>query len=365
MKKIKVKTGNSSYPVLINNSYLNKLPVFLSMLDIYKNLFIVVDENVYKYHKEYIKKSFAGFGNKRYYYILSSGERVKSANELKKIYNSLLENKFGRDTILIAIGGGVTGDIAGYAAATYMRGIQLVHVPTTLLAMIDSSIGGKTGINFGRWKNIIGAFYSPKLVFIDTKFLESLPVREFNSAIGELIKYGLIYGDDFYTFLFKNVDKIKSLESRIIIRAISESVMIKAAIVSQDEFETRGVRKILNLGHTFAHAIESNLGFRIKHGEAVILGIICIIFLSHNQGLLTNKEMDRLLQFPCSLKLPGIVKKINNRFVIRAMSSDKKNVDEKLMFVLLSGAGKVIADVPIKNSLINLTLNKAKKACFV
>ncbi len=201
MKKIIVKTSLNSYPVLICNSELNKLPEILDKQKLFKNLLIVIDENVARYYQTKIRSILSSFSGKICYYILPSGETTKSEKELKKIYNFLLINNFGRDTTLIAIGGGVTGDIAGYAASTFMRGIQLVHVPTTFLAMIDSSIGGKTGINFNKKKNIIGAFYQPRLVFIDTMFLSTLPLREFNSALGELIKYGLIANKDFYNFL--------------------------------------------------------------------------------------------------------------------------------------------------------------------
>jgi 3-dehydroquinate synthetase len=246
-----------------------------------------------------------------------------------------------------------------------MRGIHLIHIPTTLLAMIDSSIGGKTGINFEKRKNIIGVFYQPRLVFIDTKFLTTLPQREINSAIGELIKYGLISNENFYDFLFKNTDKIKSLDIKAVSRSIIESVSIKAAIVSQDEFETKGIRKILNLGHTFAHAIESSMGFKIKHGEAVIIGIICALFLSRSYGLLKEEELKKLLHFPCSIAIPRSAKNFDNKAVIKAMINDKKNINDKIMFVLLTGPGQIIVDVPVEESTINYVLNRAKNNCLI
>jgi 3-dehydroquinate synthase len=365
MKKIIVNSGNSNYPVIIDNSFFNKLPGILESFGVHNNLYIVIDQNVFKHYKELIVNTFSNSGNKIYYYILPSGESTKSEIHLKKIYKSLLENNFGRDTTLIAIGGGVTGDIAGYTAATYMRGIHLIHIPTTLLAMIDSSIGGKTGINFEKRKNIIGAFYQPRLVFIDTKFLTTLPQREINSAIGELIKYGLISNENFYDFLFKNTDKIKSLDIKAVSRSIIESVSIKAAIVSQDEFETKGIRKILNLGHTFAHAIESSMGFKIKHGEAVIIGIICALFLSRSYGLLKEEELKKLLHFPCSIAIPRSAKNFDNKAVIKAMINDKKNINDKIMFVLLTGPGQIIVDVPVEESTINYVLNRAKNNCLI
>jgi 3-dehydroquinate synthase len=361
LKKIIVKTSTKSYPVLIYNSGLNKLPEKLDELKLYKNLLIVIDENVACYYQTKIKSVFSYHSGNIHYYILPSGEKTKSQNELKKIYDFLLKNNFGRDTVLIAIGGGVTGDIAGYAASTFMRGIQLVHVPTTFLAMIDSSIGGKTGINFNKKKNLIGTFYQPKLVFIDIMFLSTLPSREFNSALGELIKYGFISNKAFYNFLSNNLEKVESINNRVIEGVIKESVSVKAGVIQQDEFEQRGIRKILNLGHTFAHAIESELGFKVKHGEAVTAGIICSLILSTKIGLLDKFKQKKLLRMLARVRLPAIIRKINNQNVFDAMRSDKKNKDDKIMFVLISGIGNLVVDVPANKREIFYALNKMKK----
>jgi 3-dehydroquinate synthase len=361
LKKIIVKTSTESYPVLIGNSELNKLPDKLDEQKLYKNLVIVIDENVARYYQRKIKSVFSYHQGKIFYYILPAGEKTKSEKELKKIYDFLLKNNFGRDTVLIAIGGGVTGDLAGYAASTFMRGIKLVHVPTTLLAMIDSSIGGKTGINFNKKKNLIGTFYQPKLVFIDIMFLSTLPSREFNSALGELIKYGFISNNYFYNFLSRNLEKVKSMNDRVIEGVIKESVSIKAGVIQQDEFEQSGIRKILNLGHTFGHAIENDLGSKVKHGEAVTAGIICSLFLSNKIGLLETSIQKYLLRLPTSVRLPAIIKRVNNQNVFDAMSSDKKNKDEKIMFVLISGIGKLIVDVPANKREIFYSLNEMKK----
>jgi len=365
LKKIIVKTNLKSYPVFIYNSELNKLPEKLVKQKLFKNLLIVIDENVAHYYQPKIKSVFSNHSGKICYYLLPSGEKTKSEKELKKIYDFLLKNNFGRDTVLIAIGGGVTGDLAGYAASTFMRGIQLVHVPTTFLSMIDSSIGGKTGINFNKKKNIIGAFYQPRLVFIDIMFLSTLPSGEFNSAFGELIKYGLISNNEFYNFLSDNLEKVKSLNDRVIKVVVEESVLIKAGVIQQDEFERRGIREILNLGHTFAHAIESELGFKVKHGDAVTAGIICSLFLSNKIGLLDTSKQKNLMRLPASVQIPAIIKKINNQNVFDAMRSDKKNKDDKIMFVLISGIGNMLVDVPVKKRDIYYALDKMKENCLV
>jgi 3-dehydroquinate synthase len=365
LSKIIINTEKASYPVIIGESNLSQVPAELKKYKLFNNLFIMIDENVSKYHLSSIKSVFSKHGGKIYFKIFPSGEKFKSDTQIKKIYSALLNYKFSRDTTLIAIGGGVTGDIAGYAAATYMRGIQLVHIPTTLLAMIDSSIGGKTAINFNKRKNIIGVFYNPKLVFIDTMFLSSLPSREFDSALGELMKYGLLSNQKFYNFITNNIIKIKSLNKNVIKKTITESIKIKAGVVSQDEFEKKGIRKILNFGHSFAHAIESELGFRIKHGEAVAAGIICALFLSTKIGLLSSSRIKELLLLSGTIHIPKIIKKMNNQKIYNAMQSDKKNVNSKILLVVISDIGKIVVDYPASKSDILYSLDKMKDFCSV
>ena len=360
MEKITVKTIRDTYPVLIGDSVFNRLPSLLEKQKLNNNVFVIIDENVAAYHLSNIKSYLSKPNNRTHYFEFPSGEKHKSEYQLKKIYSTLLKKNFGRDTTLIAIGGGVTGDIAGYAAATYMRGIPFINVPTTLLAMIDAAIGGKTGINFSKKKNLIGAFYQPQFVFIDTMFLSTLPSKEFNSALGELIKYGLISDKIFFNFLSENIERIKSKNKKTIKQAIVKCVNFKAGVVSQDEFEQKGIRKILNFGHTFAHAIESNLGFRINHGEAVVAGIVSALFLSNKIGFLTNANLTKMLTLPARIHLPRIIHKINNEKVFNAMQSDKKNRNEELMFVLISEIGRLIVDVPAKKRDIYFALDKMK-----
>ena len=361
MKKVIVKTTNQSYPVLIGNSALNQLTKELSKKSLPNNLFVVIDENVFKYHFKNIRSVFQSHNGRIYFYKIPSGERYKSENQLRIIYKSLLENRFGRDTALIAFGGGVAGDIAAFAASTYMRGLPFVNVPTTLLAMIDSAIGGKTGINFGSRKNIIGTFYQPELVLIDTMFLNTLPSREFTSALGELIKYGLIANKPYYDFLSDNFEKIKSQKKNVVNYAITESVKFKAGVVSQDEFEKKGIRKILNLGHTFAHGFESELKFRLKHGEAVTAGIVCALFLSERIGLLSSNLTGKLLSLPDKIEMPAQIQNLNNNSVFEIMLSDKKVTDRELKLVLLSGIGKTIVDVPVRKKDVFFAIDEMRK----
>ncbi len=360
MKKVIVKSQQGSYPVTIGDSYLDKLQPLLERAKLLNNLFLIIDENVAHHHLPPIQSAISSYKGKISYTLLPSGERRKSYTQLKKIHERLLNYKFGRDTTFVAIGGGVTGDLAGYAAASYMRGLNLVHIPTTLLAMIDSAIGGKTGINFKGRKNIIGAFYQPRLVFVDTMFLSTLPKREFSSALGELAKYGLISNKEYYNFLKNHIEKIISSETRTVQKAIIESIKIKTSVVEQDEFERTGVRKILNLGHTFAHAIESNLGFRIKHGEAVTAGIICALFLSNKLGLMSSAKLEKCLRLPIKISVPDAIKNIDEGKMIEAMNSDKKKRGDKIMFVLLSDIGKVVVDVPAEQRDIDFAIKRMK-----
>ena len=360
MKKIIVNTTYSKYPVLIGKSHFVSLPQILDKHNLLKNIYVVIDKNVARFHIREIETVLSNTDTKVHFKVLPSGERTKSDIVLKKIYQELLNKKYGRDTTLIAIGGGVIGDIAGYAAATYMRGINLVHVPTTFLAMIDSSIGGKTGLNFSGRKNIIGAFYQPELVFIDTEFLSTLPKREFSASLGELLKYGLISTKAFNNLIYSNIEKIKLLDSEIINRIIAECLTIKASVISRDEYERTGIRRVLNLGHTFAHAIESDLTFQIKHGEAVTAGIICSLFLSNIKGFLSDDKLKSILELANRIHLNRSIKELNNQHVYNNMFSDKKNVNGEVRFVLLADIGKILVDIMADRDEIFYALSKMR-----
>ena len=361
MKKVIIKSSSKTYPVIIGSSNLNLLPDELSKSELPGSIFIVIDKNVFNYHEDAISSIFRNHKGRIYYYQLPSGEKYKNENQLKDIYKSLLDNRFGRDTTLIAFGGGVAGDLAAYTASTYMRGVPFVNVPTTLLAMIDSAIGGKTGINFNGRKNIIGTFYQPELVFIDTAFLKTLPQREFSSALGELIKYGMISNKAYCEFLNQNFEKIESQETDSVNHAITESVKFKAGVVSQDEFEKKGIRKILNLGHTFAHGFESDLKFKLKHGEAVTAGIVCALFVSEKIGLLNSKNIDELLVLPAKIKMPNQIQNLNYNSIFEIMMSDKKVSDGELKLVLISNIGKTIVDVPVMKKDVFFAIDKMRK----
>ncbi len=358
MKRIiKVNLSENSYPIIIGNSLLTDLAKIFDKYRLVKNILVVIDANVMKYHTQIIYEAFSKCEGKINYYLLKPGEKSKSYRELNKIYSFLLSNDYGRDTVIFAIGGGVTGDLAGYAASSFMRGVQLVHIPTTLLAAVDSSIGGKTGINFDNKKNMIGAFYQPKLVIVDTGFYDTLPKEEKISGMGEIIKYAYLSGKEFYDYLLKNFNLLLNSKTKALEKVIFESAAIKAAVVSQDEKEI-GLRKILNLGHTFGHAFESGLNFKIKHGQAVTAGIISALYLSHQIGIITGERLEDYLKLPAMIKLPAKVTGLKLVDIYSIMLHDKKNREGKIKFVLIAGTGKIIPDIEATKDKVYESLQK-------
>jgi 3-dehydroquinate synthase len=273
---------------------------------------------------------------------MPSGEKYKSVERYNSILAFLADNNYGRDSLIVAIGGGVTGDIAGFVASTYLRGIQLVQIPTTLLAAVDSSIGGKTGINFLNRKNIVGTFYQPDFVLTDTVFLDSLPEKEIISGTGEIIKYAFLSDRDFYNDVNDSFDSIISLNTKALNRIIPSCIKMKAEIVTEDEQES-GLRKILNLGHTFAHAYESYFDFKIKHGNAVAAGIISSLFLSFKKGIINKTSLNYFLNLPSKIdyECPNYLSKSE---IINRMLSDKKNREGKIKFILIKNIGEILIE---------------------
>ncbi len=347
MKTIVVNTETKKYPVNIGNNIFKTLPKFINEKKLPKRVLVVIDKNVDRIYGRSLRKVINGFSTKRFYLALSASEKIKSFNAANQIYSTLLKEKFGKDTLLIAIGGGTIGDLAGYTASTYMRGIPLIHIPTTLLSAVDSSIGGKTGVNFHKTKNIIGTFYHPELVLIDTSFLKSLPKEEMISGIGEVIKYSFLTNKKFYSNLLSNVKRILKKDLKYLNKIIYECVRIKSAVVSKDEKEVTGLRKILNFGHTFAHAFESISSYKISHGKAVIAGIVGALNLSYEQRLINEVQLNYMLKLPMKFKFSTDIKRLNSKAIFKRMSVDKKNKDGKINFVLLRDFGEILVDVSV------------------
>lgn len=355
VKKINVKLKENPYTIIIGSGAVFGLKKEFEKLKIKKNTLVIIDENVDKHYGKELRRIFAETGNRTNFYLLKSGEKSKSYTELNKIYEYLLENKYGRDSLIVAVGGGVTGDLAGYAASTFMRGIDYIQIPTTLLSAVDSSVGGKTGINFLGTKNIVGTFYQPKLVIVDPVFLKTLPKDELISGIGEVIKYGFLSDESLYNYLLKNISKVFELDYAVITSIIYKSLVIKSQVVIQDEKET-ALRKILNLGHTFAHAYESELKFKVKHGEAVIAGIVASLHLSNKIGLIDDEKLNELLELPKLVPISKKLEGLNKDNLISIMQSDKKNTEGKIKFVLAKDAGQLFINVEADKDAVKYAL---------
>ena len=274
--------------------------------------------------------------------ILPDGETHKNSETLNLIYDALLKNRCERSTTLIALGGGVIGDLTGYAAATYLRGVPFIQIPTTLLSQVDSSVGGKTGINHPLGKNMIGAFYQPKLVLADIDTLQTLPQRELSAGVAEVIKYGLIRDADFFDWLELNMNNLMALDEAVISYAIYRSCQNKAEVVAADEHET-GERALLNLGHTFGHAIENAMGYGVwLHGEAVAAGTMLAADLSMRMGWLNSADIQRIHAIFTQANLPLKAPKLGAEKYLDLMANDKKVEDGKIRLVLQQGIGKAV-----------------------
>ncbi len=360
--KLIVKTNSEKYPIIIGRNLISNLSQILKKNSIrFKKCFLVLDKNIPNKYIKQISNSLKSY--ELYKFTYNANEKNKNQKNVNKILDLLLKKNFSRDDCLISIGGGITGDVAGFAASLFKRGIKFVNIPTTLLSQVDSSVGGKTGINTSQGKNLIGSFYQPKIVISDVDLLKSLPFREIVCGYAEIIKHALIANKKFYNFLDKHINEILKLKSPTIEKSIYESCKVKKSIVEKDEKE-KNLRKILNFGHTFAHAYEASLNFskRLNHGEAVILGMRSALEFSHNKKLINYKEFDSAIKhlnnsyFPVSIKNYFKIKKINQ--IISFMKRDKKNNSKNIKLMLIRKIGGPIIEKEFSNSTIKLFLKK-------
>ncbi len=306
---------------------------------------IVTDGNVLKPHAVNVERSLTDAGWTTTMFTLQPGEQSKRMSEIEKVYDALVEQKADRKTVVIAVGGGVVGDAAGFAAATYVRGLPFVQVPTTLLAQVDSSVGGKVGINHPKGKNLIGAFHQPLGVLIDTATLDTLPNREYRSGMAEVIKYGVILDREFLEYLEENKNKLDIRHPEILQHVIARSCRLKADVVEEDEFERSGLRAVLNYGHTFAHAYEALVGYgELLHGEAVAIGMVHASQLAEKQGLIDAEATERQIALLEAAQLPTSLPErisLSPDDILSVMRLDKKAIAGKLRFVLPTRLGHV------------------------
>ncbi len=349
-----------SYSILIDNGTLDQLAEVLQ--DYYRGekIFLVTDENVDRlYGKEVM--NILQHNYQIIPYVLPSGEQAKSYKFLQKGYDRLIEESFHRDHLVLALGGGVVGDLAGFLAATYMRGISLVQIPTTLLAQVDSSVGGKTAINHPRGKNLIGAFYQPDLVFIDVDFLETLPLRELKTGLAEVIKHGLIADRNLFNYLENSREKIYNLNPGALIKIIYRSCQIKAGVVARDQKE-QGERALLNFGHTMGHALEAVAGYgSYTHGEAVAVGLKVESRLSELEGHLSSAELESIERILTDYELQQqLPEEITADELYESMWHDKKVERNKINWILLAEIGEAFRAGEIARSKIYSVLEGLK-----
>lgn len=347
MPTLNVDLGERSYPIYIETGLFNQAGFLLSAIQ-GKQCAIVTNETVAPLFLNSIKKPLSEAGISAFDIILPDGEQYKTIEYFNVVLTQLLENRAARDTTLIALGGGVIGDMGGFAAACYQRGIPFIQVPTTLLSQVDSSVGGKTAVNHPLGKNMIGAFYQPKAVFIDTNSLSTLPEREFCAGMAEVIKYGIMYDGDFFTWIENQSTTIKNRDADALRYVITTCCAIKAEVVNLDEKE-HGVRALLNLGHTFGHAIEAEKGYGVwLHGEAVAAGMVLAARLAMLRNWITASEFRRIesLLEVFNLPIAGPLD-MSTEHYIQHMRHDKKVLSGKMRFIVPTtiGEAKVIDDV--------------------
>lgn len=339
-----------SYPIYFRHDFKDLLNV-LNKKKVWSNILVVTDSNVNDQYGQEIQNLISNAGKQVSTFVFQAGEQSKTLQAISDIYTMCINNRLDRNSLIIALGGGVTGDMAGFAAATYMRGIQFVQVPTSLLAQVDSSVGGKVGVDFQGTKNIIGAFHQPALVYINVSTLKTLPRREFIAGMAEVIKHGVIYDGDFFSFLESNIDKILSLDSPTLQYVIRTNCEIKAQVVQQDETE-QGLRAILNFGHTVGHAIESVLNFELLHGECVSLGMVAAGRIAHHMGIFSLQDYERMVQLLQRVGLPTKLELVNPERIYDEMLKDKKKTDHLLKFILPVGIGEVIQSTIVTKEMI-------------
>lgn len=342
MNKIKLELGQRSYDILVGKKSIKYLADFLAQNN-YSKIFLLADENAAKHHLT----SFDGILKDYQKIIIASGEQSKSFDFLEKICEEILHKGCDRKSLIIAFGGGVVGDLAGFVASILLRGIDFVQVPTTLLAMVDSSVGGKVAINSKFGKNLIGSFYQPKLVICDLNFLATLTSRHLKSGYGEIVKYGLIYDYDFFEYLEKNYQHIFNLDAEVLQLVITRSCEIKARIVGRDEKESNE-RALLNFGHTFGHIFETETNYsdEIFHGEAVVLGMLMAAKMSLNFGMILENDFWRIKDHLENCGFITTHKNIrptwNEENLISHLYKDKKTEDKNLTFILLKKIGEAL-----------------------
>ncbi|MBI4181283.1 MAG: 3-dehydroquinate synthase [Chloroflexi bacterium] len=359
MKRIRVRLGSNSYNIHIGPGILGQIPTWLKQIGFSDKLVVITDPTVRNLYGNSLKQSLASNGFKVVLLEVPTGEEQKSLETAARLYRELTDFYAERTTPILALGGGVIGDLSGFIAATYLRGVPLIQIPTTLLAQLDSSIGGKVAVNHGLLKNKIGAFYQPRLVISDITTLKTLPANEISDGLAEAIKYGVIRDAELFSYIESNLDQIKSLDDKVMETIVFRSAKIKAEVVEKDERDF-GLRQILNYGHTVGHAIESVSDFKVSHGEAVAIGMLVAARISNKLGILDQSEVVRLKNIIAGAGLPTELPSLETEKLIQAVRHDKKTWQGKTKFILPRTIGDVFISDEISHSIIAKALVEAK-----
>lgn len=358
MDKIKVELGENSYEIFIGKNLFEEAAKFANAPIFSKKILIVTDENIFKLYGETLRKIFCRYESNFEIEVIPPGETSKTLETAEKLYTCAIESQLDRKSVIMAIGGGVVGDLAGFVAATYLRGVNFIQVPTTLLAQVDSSVGGKTAVNHKLGKNLIGAFYQPKAVFIDVSTLKSLPAREIRAGLGEIVKYGVISDAKFFDYLEENIEGILSGNVEVLKHIVKRSCEIKAEVVSKDEKES-GLRKILNFGHTIAHAIEEETAYKkYSHGEAVDIGMIGAALISQKLGYVDAAKVTRLKNLIENFGMYTYCENCGVEGIYKALFRDKKTIGGKINWVLMKDFGDVEISDKVPKEIIIAALNE-------
>jgi 3-dehydroquinate synthase len=353
--RITVPLGERTYPILIGDDLLKETGRLAKEHGIPRSCVVITDTNVAPLYLPAVIKSLQRHGFEASSIVIPAGEVQKSLRRAEKIYTQLLRRRAGRRTAIIALGGGVVGDLAGFIAATYQRGLPFVQVPTTLLSQVDSSVGGKVGINHPLGKNMIGAFHQPLFVLADISTLQTLPEREIVCGLGEVVKYGVILDAAFFSRLQGGIQAALRHDTKTLRRFVAECCTMKSFVVSRDERED-GLRSILNFGHTIGHALEKAGGYRsLKHGEAVLWGMLAETMISRRVGLIDREQEFRIYDLIRSVPLPEVPRSSSAQ-LLRTMRNDKKSTDAQIRFILPRSIGTVTLPTVVEEKLISRVL---------
>ena len=351
-KALTVKTGpRVSYDIYVEKSFDGLAEAMASLEPSNRKICIVSDDTVAGLYLKQVQDILEGVASKVTTFVFPAGEASKNLDTVQKLYRHLIEEHMDRKDLLVALGGGVVGDLTGYGAATYLRGIDFVQIPTTLLSQVDSSIGGKTGVDFDCYKNMVGAFHQPSLVYINLAVLKTLSDKQFSCGMGEVLKHGLIKNAAFYEWCINEMFEIQERDLSVLREMVLESLKVKKAVVEKDPTE-KGERALLNFGHTVGHAVEKLKNFEMLHGQCVAIGYLCASYISWKRGLLTNEEFFEIRDMNVGFDLPIFLDQLDEKAVLEATKSDKKMEHGKIKFVLLKSIGHAYVDQTVTDDEI-------------